>query len=79
VTPVADAADSTDDRGWVLDPGAYPNRPSARSSLPGEGYFNAEYTKERLRTTQPAREGAGILRPIGDLSTGKSAGDTQKV
>ena len=49
--------------------------PSSRvSSVSG-----VSHAKERLRTTQTAREGTRILRPIEDLSTGKSAGNTQKV
>jgi hypothetical protein len=75
----ADAADSTDDGGSVLHPRDYPDRPGARSPLAREGYFNAQHTKERLRTTQPASEGGGILRPIGDLGTGKASGGTKKV
>ena len=55
-----------------------PARPSRVKDI-----FNAEHTKERLRTAQPAREGAGIYRParafFRDVVTGKSGGGTQKV
>src|SRR5262245_15410096 len=55
----ADAADSADDGFSVVDPGAYPDRPSARAPRAGEGYFNADHTKER-----PLTIGAnGMVRP----------------
>ena len=71
-----DVADATDEGGSVLDLGAYPDRPGARSALAGERYFNAQHTKERLRTTQPTSKGARIFWPIGDIATGKLPQDT---
>jgi hypothetical protein len=44
-------------------PRAYPDRPGPRSTLAGERYFDAQHAKERLRTTNPAGEGAGIFWP----------------
>ena len=59
---------------------AYPDRPCSRSPLAIEGYFNAQHTKERLRATHPASEGAGIFWPVRALSfTGKGGGGTQKI
>jgi [ribosomal protein S18]-alanine N-acetyltransferase len=75
----ADGADSADDGGSVLDPRAYPDRPGPRSPLAGEGYFDPQHAKERLRTAQPASEGAGISWPIAVIVAGKRAGGTQKL
>jgi hypothetical protein len=52
--------------------------PSTRRNVCAR-HVNAQHAKERLRTAQPASEGAGIFWPIGAIVAGKSAGGTQKI
>ena len=62
---------------------AYPDRPCSRAPLSAEGYFDAQHAKERLRATQTASEGAGMLWPVRalfrDIVTGQTGGGAQKV
>jgi hypothetical protein len=52
VAAAADGADSTDDRGSVLDPRAYPDRPGSRSPLAAD---TSAHGTERMVACQPAR------------------------
>jgi hypothetical protein len=59
---VADGADGAD---GIFGTRTDPDHPGSGSPLTDEGDVDAQYSQERLRTTQTAGEGPRSLRPIG--------------